>query len=218
MKLLAAIACATAFGFSQTASATLLDRGNGMIYDDSTNLTWLQDANYAKTSGYTGSGVDSNGTMTWAAANTWATNLSFGGYDDWRLPTMTTHKAGFGRTDSELGYLFYVTLGNKGECDAGYISCPGVFDRPYGLLNKGPFTIQNGETLWSDIGTYDNYGNAWVFSTSLGFQGTTPLQGAYAVAWAIRDGDVAAVPEPASIALVGFGLLCLATIRRKSVD
>ena len=27
------------------ASATLIDRGNGMIYDSGQNLTWLQDTN-----------------------------------------------------------------------------------------------------------------------------------------------------------------------------
>ena len=31
--------------------AALHDRGSGLIYDDVLNITWLQDANYAKTSG-----------------------------------------------------------------------------------------------------------------------------------------------------------------------
>ena len=35
-----------------TANAALYDRGNGLIYDDVLDITWLQDANYAKTSGY----------------------------------------------------------------------------------------------------------------------------------------------------------------------
>ena len=32
-----------------SASAALIDRGNGLIYDNGLNITWLQDANYAKT-------------------------------------------------------------------------------------------------------------------------------------------------------------------------
>jgi hypothetical protein len=32
--------------FTGSAQATLLDRGNGLIYDDVLNITWLQDANY----------------------------------------------------------------------------------------------------------------------------------------------------------------------------
>jgi hypothetical protein len=51
-----------------------------MLYDDVHNITWLQDANYAKTSGY-----DGDGRMTWSAAKTWADNLVYGGFSDWRL-------------------------------------------------------------------------------------------------------------------------------------
>ncbi|MDZ7752733.1 MAG: hypothetical protein U5S82_13950 [Gammaproteobacteria bacterium] len=32
---------------SGAASATLFDRGRGLIYDDVLDITWLQDANYA---------------------------------------------------------------------------------------------------------------------------------------------------------------------------
>jgi hypothetical protein len=63
-----------------SANAALYDRGNGLIYDDVMDITWLQDANYAQTSGY-----DGDGAMNWANANTWAAGLSYGGYDDWRL-------------------------------------------------------------------------------------------------------------------------------------
>ncbi len=42
-------------GMTTSANATpidqLIDRGNGMIYDTHEDLTWLQDANYAQTSG-----------------------------------------------------------------------------------------------------------------------------------------------------------------------
>jgi len=34
------------------SNAGLIDRGEGMIYDDVLDITWLQDSNYAKTSGY----------------------------------------------------------------------------------------------------------------------------------------------------------------------
>lgn len=43
-------------GLAGGAQAALWDRGNGMIYDDVLNVTWLQDANYAKTSGYHATG------------------------------------------------------------------------------------------------------------------------------------------------------------------
>ena len=65
------------------AQAALENRGGGMIYDTVNNITWLADMNYAKTSGF-----DSDGLMTWTDAKAWAENLSFGGFDDWRLPTL----------------------------------------------------------------------------------------------------------------------------------
>ena len=70
------------FGLTISAQATLFNRGGGMVYSDEMDVTWLLDAKYAMTSGY-----DADGLMTWADANTWAENLTFGGYDDWRLPT-----------------------------------------------------------------------------------------------------------------------------------
>ncbi|WP_281557425.1 hypothetical protein [Thalassomonas sp. RHCl1] len=70
----------TAFTVVSQANAGLFLRDGGMVYDDVLDITWLQDANYAKTSGY-----DDNGLMSWEQANTWVDNLVYGGYDDWRL-------------------------------------------------------------------------------------------------------------------------------------
>src|SRR3989304_3617277 len=62
------------FGISVSAHATLIDMGDGTIYDDDLQLSWLQNAN-------------TNGWMTWSAANTWADSLAFAGFENWRLPT-----------------------------------------------------------------------------------------------------------------------------------
>ncbi|MBK7414557.1 MAG: DUF1566 domain-containing protein [Dechloromonas sp.] len=113
------LAMISGLAISGGAQATLIDRGSGLIYDDVLNITWLQDANYAKTSGY-----DADGRMNWANANAWAASLSYGGYDDWRLPTLTPIGANFnynfsnnGSTDegynitsphSEMAYMYYV--------------------------------------------------------------------------------------------------------------
>lgn len=84
IKLLRAILCIGIFslGLLSTANANLEARAGGMVYDDVLDITWLADANYAATSGY-----DQDGRMNFSAANTWAAGLSYGGYDDWRLPT-----------------------------------------------------------------------------------------------------------------------------------
>ncbi len=87
-------------GLASTAQATLFDRGNGMIYDSDQDLTWLQDANYAETSGYAATNAENNGSlvyyniftdgrMGWNAALTWVSGLTVEGYTNWRLPTIT---------------------------------------------------------------------------------------------------------------------------------
>lgn len=79
--------CIGLFGNSLSSHAELFDRGNGLIYDSDSNITWLTDANYAKTSGF-----DADGKMTWSQANAWAANLTYGGYSDWRLPSTSLHE------------------------------------------------------------------------------------------------------------------------------
>jgi hypothetical protein len=60
----------------------LVDLGHGLVYDEALDVTWLQDARYAQTSGYDGDGL-----MTFEEANAWATALVFAGASGWRLPT-----------------------------------------------------------------------------------------------------------------------------------
>ena len=78
--------------FAIPANAALLDRGNGLVYDEDLNITWLQNANYA--------GM----TMAWEEANTWASNLIFQGHEDWRLPDIEC--ADGSCTNGEMGHLY----------------------------------------------------------------------------------------------------------------
>ncbi len=111
--LLSIIATSIVLAFALSAHAVLYDRGGGMIYSDDMDVTWLLDAKWAVTSGY-----DTDGYMTWADANTWAQNLSYGGYEDWRLPTFDPdYNRGDVNSDpetaanlSELAYLRYVEI------------------------------------------------------------------------------------------------------------
>ena len=121
------------------ATAALYDRRNGLIYDDVLDITWLQDANYAQTSGF-----DSDGIMTWDDAMQWASGLTVGGYTNWRLPN-TVDVGNDGNTEgvdsgysftthSEMSHLFYETLGNLGWEDSS-----GTYQSNYGVKNVGPF-------------------------------------------------------------------------------
>ena len=77
--LLAAIAT---IALTASASAELIDRGSGLIYDTVLNVTWLQDADYAKTSGY-----NATGRMIYKEAQALAANLQY--HDTVRGTTLT---------------------------------------------------------------------------------------------------------------------------------
>lgn len=211
--------------------AALLDRGGGLLYDDVLDITWLQDANYAKTSGY-----DANGLMTWADANLWANTLVYHDpirsvdLDGWRLPTVKPVGAAFNyewqldgssdegynitSTSSELSFMYYMNLGLKGSfsTDGTYRSDFGVFASSVaiwsGEVNVGPVANLQSYIYWAKSG--DTINDAWIFTTAEGNQrdGFPHPNGAFA--WAVRAGDVAAVPEPEFFAmlLAGLGLVC----------
>lgn len=197
--------------YSSVSHAALHDRGGGLIYDDVLNVTWLQDANYAKTSGY-----DSDGKMNWYAAMAWSQGLSYydqarGIYlDDWRLPTTYPQTEGFYQNSSELGHLFYVDLGNQ----AGQ------------LINTSPFVLNtstdDGLVFWSSTDGYLSNNQGWhhyafTFILSTGEQDTTDPNYFERYAWALRDGDVAPIPEPETYGMLlsGLGIIGFMARRRK---
>jgi hypothetical protein len=207
-------------GFSPVANATLNDRGGGLIYDTDLDITWLQDATYAMTSGY-----DAN--MTWAQATTWAENLVYGGYDDWRLPTTVdgpydfsydgSTTGGYNITSSEMGYMYYVNLGNL-----SYYATDGAAPQPgWSSTPNATFTDGNGNTVsfqnlqpnvyWSGTEYSSDPDFAWHFGFYFGSQFEVSKDWSF-YAWAVRPGDV--VPEPATICLLGLGCLLLGRNRK----
>jgi hypothetical protein len=194
------VAAATMVALSGAAQAALIDRGGGMIYDTTRNITWLADMNYALTSGHTGTGVNAtNGRMTWDAATAWANNLVYGGFDDWRLPTPNPADT----TGGELSGLFVTDLGNK----ANESVLNQLGDTAEQIANLALFSNVQSYAYWSGTEHAPNPAFAWDFRTFDGSQGFDHKSGAlYAVA--VRPGDVvtASVPEPQTLALALLAL------------
>ena len=184
---------------SFNATAALYDRGNGLIYDDVLDITWLQDANYAQTSGY-----DSDGRMNWEDGKLWVEGLVYNGHTEWRLPSISLGSGG------ELKSLFYDSL-----------ECPSMGDQNslatncninYSLFqNLQPYDYKYFETTngWDYVlrGALFSFGNGQQYPDYYPTYFET-------FTWPVHDGDIGnPVPLPAGIYLFLSGLVGLGLMR-----
>jgi hypothetical protein len=180
------------------AGAALTDRGGGLIYDDVLDITWLQDAGLG-------------GARSWDDSVAWADALVYGGFDDWRVPSMSvsaglptgatgTPVVGSSATelqcrDNELAYLYYHNLGGTSGGGVG---------------TSGPF-INLKPKHWSST-EFSNPVGAWDFDFGSGVEEVFGKNAVERYAWAVHPGDI---PEPATLSLLALG--GLAMLRRKRV-
>lgn len=168
------------------------DLGNGTILDTDLGIEWLADANHSMTSGY-----NTNGIMTWNRADNWASQLSVGGHDDWRLPT-----------NDEFSHLFYDELDGVKNADI------------YGTHNNANFALfSNIKTTIAGYGLFywtstptDGVDTHSMFSFAKGLNYSDNKDvGHYAMV--VRT----VVPEPETYAmlLAGLGLVSLFARRKK---
>jgi hypothetical protein len=162
----------------------LIDRGRGLLYDVERDLTWLQDTNYAKTSGHS-----PDGQITWDNAKAWVARLNYRGFTGWRLPTARNPDGsgpciGDNCRDSELGHLFFSAFTRP---------APGTH-----LINWEPFSI-----YWSatEASTTEAFAfkltglkqgklakDPWAPDPSLGI---APVLTDVVRTWPVHDGDIA---------------------------
>lgn len=208
-------------------------------YDTDLDITWLADANYAKTSG-----DDADGYMNWTTATAWAASLNPYGSnitgwrlptvspvdgttdDDWKLSYIGTEDKGYnisapgtlyaGSTTSEMAHMFYNTLGDKSSCDPSASTASScIAQAGYGLSNTGPFSNLQSYGYWSDTEfALNTTASAWAFAFHNTYQ--EPLSKIISFyAWAVHPGDIAVVPVPAAGWLLCSGLLGLIGVARR---
>ncbi len=166
-------------GLTKIGTATYNDKEYGLIYEDDQNLVWLD---YCQPPQPFGIGWD--GMVKWAAGLNvpgvvtckFNPGVKVTWLGSWRLPLTVdggrtygydgTTTAGFNITTSEMGHLFYNSLGNLGYYDA-----KGNIEKGWaGLKNKGPFVNLLPDTYMSGT-EYEAYPlHAWDFSMYYGDQ------------------------------------------------
>jgi hypothetical protein len=171
--------------YKVAATNFLIDRGGGLIYDADKDITWLQDVNYANTSGYVTPGsrdvTTTNGKMTWSEAMAWADGLDYAGVSNWRLPVAWESGSPpcyFSPCpENELGHLYY----DEGVTpDSSQSASP--FINLYELQARG---------FWT--GTADGNYKIRIDYTSLDIGASN--ENDYHHAWAVHDGDIGAIVD-----------------------
>jgi hypothetical protein len=200
------IGTATIRGDTSAGDAGMPGRGANtseynLIYEDDQGLIWLDYTNpgnrWPQQMGWA-AGLNDLGVLTYKFDP--GISVSWGG--DWRLPeTMDgarrfgydgTTTVGFNITSSELGHLFYLSLGNRGYYDTKGTPGTGWFpDSNWGPKNTGPFeNLQAG--MYRSGTEYSIYPqHAWAFNFAFGHQGNKSFKSSYPyLGIAVRPGTV----------------------------
>lgn len=230
----------TLASFNLTAHAALTSytaNGKEVVFSSESGVTWTKDANllgslFANqgfstvvnaiitanagithgTSAYTLTANDfaNNGSASWFGAVSFVhylNSINYAGSNQWRLPTFTRTVSGFNTPSNgttagnELPELFYQELN-------------GTAGSP--MPNRAIFDNEQFAGYWSATERDSNNNIAWGFETFNGNQGLAWKSVRY-YTWAITPGQIAAVPEPDSVAmlLAGSGLLGVMGLRRR---
>lgn len=223
-----------------TTQAALIDYGNGLIYDDIQDISWLQNSNLAADNNFGVTGINVDGTMAWETGFEWINALNsnnYLGYSSWRMPTVDpvngvsfeytvsydgSTDRGFNNTSTanELSHLYYTSLGNIGYCTTNNATgsspdtCETAAVGEWGLQNTGPFGDMQAFRYWTDTENNLNDTRAFDMDFTFGQIGTGGKGGGKHV-WAVLDGAPTEVPLPAASWLFVTGLIGLIGVSRR---
>jgi hypothetical protein len=189
-------------GRDQQFHAVSADDANATyLYDADHDITWLRTT--------TGANV-----MTFEVANSWA-SLNWGGLSGWHLPSAGSvynsdyYPSTVKGVGSDAAHLYYDVLGDLPAVDhAGNPQAGVEHQGPFGGADGVPAMIwlSGAHALHSDY--------AYNFSFFAGINGEGPKDGLIG-AMAVRNGDVLAVPEPETYAMLLGGLALVGFVARK---
>jgi len=181
-----------ALGVSAGAQASLTSSGPDTVYDSVQNLTWTKDANIA-------------GVMdSFNVAPSWAFGLVVDGYSGWELPSIDQLTTQF-RTN--LGEALGSSIADSHNASYNLFS-----NVQSGLYASSSFDF---DCFCNRAGErpLDTEVDQWFFNTTNG--SVEKNGGSYAYAWAVRPGNVAAVPVPGAFWLFGSALAGLMGLKRR---
>jgi hypothetical protein len=232
MKRIAAIVGVVLGLTAGGSNATLYSRNNGnLVYDDVLKITWLADWNLSAPN--IAQGPDHiPGFMNWGTAKSWASNLVYEGLSGWRLPSAGDAWCGSAcLTSQEMRFMFYVNWGAMEGSSFSTGSNAANLALFKNVQNPYPDYAYYYSRYWTGTEFYYPDGSpvpaansgAFYFNTDNGRQGVDDPLFSYGFAVAVLDCDVAetscqtkhSVPTPATIALLGLGLLGVGTARLK---
>lgn len=217
------------------AQATLTNytaNGQEVVYSSASNVTWTKDANllgsmfasqgfdtvvnaiiaaspiitntpnYASPTGaYVLSSIDfnSNGRVTWFGAMAfidYLNKVNYAGSHQWRLPTVATQDEGLNVSNNGT------TSGNE-YSELFYQELSGIAG--HSLPETIAFNNEQMNGYWNGTEYAQSPGTAWVFYAHLG-EWDNRGKATQRYFWAVSPGQISAVPEPESVAMLLLGL------------
>lgn len=205
--------------------ATLVTRLNGQaVYDTDINVTWLANANLAATNTFGVSDIDSQGYMNWYKAQSWIEAMNqanYLGFNDWRLPNTSDECSvtTFICEKNEMSHLRNNEIISSYSPHIDFITATKV----------GAFTnIQDDITAprnhaylpsyWTNTSVSTNQSLAYDYVIYNDHQHAYLKIAHWSHVWAVRTGDVAAVPIPTPVGLLMSGIVLLGLATKKRVS